>query len=99
VRAVVLTGEREVSIETVADAELEAPTDALLRITSSAIHGTDLHFYERRMGAEPGMADAGHQSATQIYAALELECSSAATRSASLKARVRQAAFPHTGFA
>jgi glutathione-independent formaldehyde dehydrogenase len=66
VRAVVLTGEREVSIETVADAELEAPTDALLRITSRAIYGTDLHFYERRMGAEPGMADAGHQSATQI---------------------------------
>jgi glutathione-independent formaldehyde dehydrogenase len=43
--AVLLTGPREVSIETVADAELEAATDALLRITSSAICGTDLHFY------------------------------------------------------
>jgi glutathione-independent formaldehyde dehydrogenase len=59
-RAVVLKGPREVSIETVADAELEAATDALLRITSTAICGTDLHFYDGRMGAEPGMV-IGHE--------------------------------------
>jgi len=60
VRAVVLSGEREVSVETVPDAELEAATDALLRVTSSAICGTDLHFYDGRMGAEPGMV-IGHE--------------------------------------
>jgi len=59
-RGVVLTGQREVSVQTVPDAELEAATDALLRITSSAICGTDLHFYDGRMGAEPGML-IGHE--------------------------------------
>jgi glutathione-independent formaldehyde dehydrogenase len=54
VRAVVLTGEREVSIETVSDAELEASTDALLRITSTAIWGTDLHFYDGGCAPSPG---------------------------------------------
>jgi hypothetical protein len=53
VRAVVLTGQREVSIETVADAELEAPTDALLRITSRAIYGTDLTSTSTRGGWAP----------------------------------------------
>lgn len=59
-RAVVLTGRREVAVETVPDAEAAAATDALLRITSSAICGTDLHFYDGRMGAEPGMV-IGHE--------------------------------------
>jgi glutathione-independent formaldehyde dehydrogenase len=59
-RAVVLTGKREIAIETVPDAELEAPTDALLRVTSTAICGSDLHFYDGRMGAEPGMV-IGHE--------------------------------------
>ena len=54
-RAVTLTGPRQVAVEAVADAEVEAATDALLRVTSSAICGTDLHFYDGRMGAEPGM--------------------------------------------
>lgn len=32
---------------------MEAPTAALLRVTSSAICGTDLGFYDGRMGAQP----------------------------------------------
>jgi len=59
-RAVVLDGQRRVSVQTVADAELEASTDVLLRITSTAVCGTDLHFYGGRMGAEPGMV-IGHE--------------------------------------
>lgn len=59
-RAVVLTGERVVSIENVADAELETSTDTLLRLTSTAVCGTDLHFYGGRMGAEAGML-IGHE--------------------------------------
>ena len=59
-RAVTLTGPRQVAVEAVADAEVEAATDALLRVTSSAICGTDLHFYDGRMGAEPGMV-IGHE--------------------------------------
>ncbi|GLV59715.1 aldehyde dehydrogenase [Dictyobacter sp. S3.2.2.5] len=49
-KAVVWRGERELNIESVEDARIEAPTDVLMRITSSAICGTDLHIYEGRMG-------------------------------------------------
>jgi glutathione-independent formaldehyde dehydrogenase len=59
-RAVVLEGRQEVSVRTVEDAELSAPTDALMRVTSTAVCGTDLHFYEGRMGAEAGMV-IGHE--------------------------------------
>jgi glutathione-independent formaldehyde dehydrogenase len=58
--AVVLQARGEVAIEDVEDARLEAPTDALLRVTSTAICGTDLHFYAGRMDAEPGLT-IGHE--------------------------------------
>jgi len=44
-RAVVWGGERTLEIETVEDARLEAPTDVVMQITSTAICGTDLHIY------------------------------------------------------
>lgn len=59
-KAVVWRGERTVEIETVEDARLEAPTDVLLRLTSTAICGTDLHIYEGRMGDVTGMV-IGHE--------------------------------------
>jgi glutathione-independent formaldehyde dehydrogenase len=59
-RGVVLTGKREVALEVVDDPELQAPTDALMRVTSTAVCGTDLHFYGGRMGAEAGML-IGHE--------------------------------------
>jgi glutathione-independent formaldehyde dehydrogenase len=49
-QAVVLSAPRQISIETVDDARLIAPTDVLLRLTSTAICGTDLHIYEGRLG-------------------------------------------------
>ena len=52
-KAVVFTGTREVATAEVADATLEEPTDVLLRVTSSAICGTDLHMYDGRTGATP----------------------------------------------
>ena len=52
--------DRMLDIETVEDASLEAPTDVLMRITSSAICGTDLHIYEGRMGEVDGMV-IGHE--------------------------------------
>ena len=48
--AVVLKSPRRIVIEAVEDAALQKPTDALLRLTSSAICGTDLHIYEGRLG-------------------------------------------------
>ncbi|MFL5690928.1 MAG: alcohol dehydrogenase catalytic domain-containing protein, partial [Ktedonobacteraceae bacterium] len=59
-KAVVWRGDRTLDIETVEDAYLEAPTDVLMRITSSAICGTDLHIYEGRMGEVDGMV-IGHE--------------------------------------
>ncbi|TMD42922.1 MAG: aldehyde dehydrogenase, partial [Chloroflexi bacterium] len=44
-KAVVWRGDRRLDIETVEDARLEAPTDVLMRLTSTAICGTDLHIY------------------------------------------------------
>src|SRR5881227_481296 len=59
-KAVVWRGDRTLDIETVEDARLEAPTDVLMRITSTAICGTDLHIYEGRMGEVNGMV-IGHE--------------------------------------
>jgi len=59
-RAVVVRGVDDVAIETVEDARVEAPTDILMRVTSSAICGTDLHIYEGRMGDVAGMV-IGHE--------------------------------------
>src|SRR5947199_437771 len=59
-KAIVWRGDRTLEIETVEDARLEAPTDVLMRVTSTAICGTDLHIYEGRMGEVNGMV-IGHE--------------------------------------
>ena len=53
-RAVVLENTRRIAVRDVPDAEMRQTTDALLRITSTAICGTDLHFYESRMRGVEG---------------------------------------------
>ena len=45
-RALTWHGRRDVRVETVPDPTIQAPTDAIVRITSSAICGSDLHLYE-----------------------------------------------------
>ena len=45
-RALTWHGRRDVRVETVPDPRIEDSTDALVRITSSAICGSDLHLYE-----------------------------------------------------
>ena len=45
-RAVAWHGKRDVRVETFADPKIEHPTDAIVRITSSGICGSDLHLYE-----------------------------------------------------
>ena len=45
-RALTYQGKRSVSVETVPDPTIVEPTDAIVRITSSAICGSDLHLYE-----------------------------------------------------
>ncbi|HZZ98081.1 MAG TPA: zinc-dependent alcohol dehydrogenase [Jatrophihabitantaceae bacterium] len=45
-RAVTWQGKREVRVEEVPDPQIEQPTDAIVRITSTNICGSDLHLYE-----------------------------------------------------
>jgi glutathione-independent formaldehyde dehydrogenase len=53
-KAVVYDDVRTVGVHDVADATIEAGSDAVVRVTSSAICGTDLHMYGGRTGASPG---------------------------------------------
>ncbi|WP_433427650.1 alcohol dehydrogenase catalytic domain-containing protein [Nonomuraea sp. CA-141351] len=59
-KAVVFAGTRLVTVEDVPDAVLEEPGDAVIRIGSSAICGTDLHMYDGRTGATVGLV-LGHE--------------------------------------
>ncbi|MCU1570629.1 MAG: threonine dehydrogenase [Naasia sp.] len=45
-RALTWQGKRSVSVEEVPDPGIQEPTDAIIRITSTAICGSDLHLYE-----------------------------------------------------
>ncbi|KQO61228.1 zinc-dependent alcohol dehydrogenase [Curtobacterium sp. Leaf261] len=45
-RALTWQGTEKVSVETVPDPTIELPTDAIIRITSTAICGSDLHLYK-----------------------------------------------------
>ncbi len=51
---------RQVGVQDVEDAVLEDPTDVVVRLSSSAICGTDLHMFDGRTGAEPGLV-IGHE--------------------------------------
>ena len=60
-KAVVYKEPHRVAVEDVPDARIEAPTDVLIKITTSCICGSDLHMYEGRTGAEPGIVF-GHEN-------------------------------------
>ena len=60
-KALVYDGPREVVVKDVPDAKIEHPTDALVKITTTNICGSDLHMYEGRTGLDPGMM-LGHEN-------------------------------------
>ncbi len=45
-RALTWHGKRDVRVDTHPDPTIEEPTDAIIRVTSTAICGSDLHLYE-----------------------------------------------------
>ena len=45
-KALTWHGKRDVRVDEVSDPRIEQPTDAIIRVTSSAICGSDLHLYE-----------------------------------------------------
>ena len=61
-RAVVLNGERDVSVEEVPDAGVPGPDGLLLRVDRTAICGSDLHLYHGPMTV-PGCTSATSSSA------------------------------------
>lgn len=60
-KAVVYRGPEQVEVEDVDDPRIEDPTDVLVRITTTAICGSDLHMYEGRTAAEEGIVF-GHEN-------------------------------------
>lgn len=60
-RAVVLRDPGSVEVVDVPDARIENPGDAVVRVTVSAICGSDLHAYHRRLPIEPGES-MGHEA-------------------------------------
>ena len=64
-KAVVYDGPRQVSVSNVPDARIEKPTDALVRMTSTNICGSDLHMYEGRTNFEKGRIF-GHENLGQV---------------------------------
>ncbi len=75
-RAVTWHGRRDVRVDTVPDPAIEHPTDAIVRVTSTGICGSDLHLYEVMgpfmkegdvLGHEPmGVVEAVGAEVTQI---------------------------------
>ena len=60
-RAVVYKKPFEVSVENVEDPKMDHPNDVIVRVTSTCICGSDLHMYEGRTAAEPGIIF-GHEN-------------------------------------
>lgn len=60
-KAVVYQEPFRVTVEDVPDPRIEQPTDVVIKITTSCICGSDLHMYEGRTGAEPGIVF-GHEN-------------------------------------
>ena len=60
-RAVVYKKPFEVAVENVPDPTIKHPNDVIVKITSSCICGSDLHMYEGRTAAEPGIVF-GHEN-------------------------------------
>jgi glutathione-independent formaldehyde dehydrogenase len=60
-KAVVYKAPFRVAVEEVEDPRIEQPNDVIVRITTTAICGSDLHMYEGRTAAEPGIVF-GHEN-------------------------------------
>lgn len=53
-KALVYKKPYEVAVEEVSDPVIEHPRDAIVKVTTTAICGSDLHMYAGRVGIEPG---------------------------------------------
>jgi 2-desacetyl-2-hydroxyethyl bacteriochlorophyllide A dehydrogenase len=67
-RAVTFQAPGEVQVDEVAEPELLAPDDAIVRVEASGICGSDLHIYHGRVKIEPGFV-IGHEYVGEVVAA------------------------------
>ena len=92
-KALTWHGRRDVRVDEVPDPEIKEPTDAIIRVTTTAICGSDLHLYEVLgpfiaegdiLGHEPmGVVEEVGSEVTQISAVCSGCRSSRPTRPAS----------------
>jgi 2-desacetyl-2-hydroxyethyl bacteriochlorophyllide A dehydrogenase len=68
VRAVTFQAPGDVRVDEVAEPELLAPDDAIVRVETSGICGSDLHIYHGRVQIEPGFV-IGHEFVGEVIAA------------------------------
>lgn len=59
-RALVYSGPHEVEVKEVEDPQISEPTDAIVKVTSTAICGSDLHMYDGRTTVDKGTV-LGHE--------------------------------------
>ena len=64
-KALVYHGPRDVRVEEVDDPKIEQPTDAVIKLTTTNICGSDLHMYEGRTNVEKGKV-LGHENLGQV---------------------------------
>ena len=67
-RAVTFQAPGQVQLDEVAEPELLAPDDAIVRVEASGICGSDLHIYHGRVQIEPGFV-IGHEFVGEVVAA------------------------------
>src|SRR5213082_1342917 len=67
-RAVTFQAPGEVRLEERLEPELEAATDAIVRIEASGVCGSDLHIYNGRVKIEPGFT-LGHEFVGTVVSA------------------------------
>src|ERR671920_1319154 len=66
--AVTFQAPHEIALVEKPDPELEAPTDAVVRVEATGVCGSDLHIYHGRVAIEPGFT-IGHEYVGTVEAA------------------------------
>ena len=65
-KALVWHGKHDVRVDTVPDPRIEVPSDIVIRVTSTAICGSDLHLYDGMMPTMESGDILGHESMGEV---------------------------------
>jgi glutathione-independent formaldehyde dehydrogenase len=73
-KAIVYNGPRDVQVKDMPDPKIKHPNDAIVKVTTTNICGSDLHMYEGRTSLKPGTI-IGHENLGEV-----VECGDAVAR-------------------